>query len=383
MFKKILVACRGDIAVRIIQNCREIGVESVAVCSEADLKAFHTNLATKAYCIGPAELEKSYYNIDAILCTAVNCGADAIHPGYGPLSESVELSRRCRELGITFIGASPELLELIHNKDELEKRLKEAGVPVSKRLGSLPKQIDIQLVCDSTGNIVVVGDRDASICHGANRLIYEAPAYGISEKVRKKLYKSAVAAARSIGFVGVGSIIFFVDNSGKYYFKKFVPRLQVGCSVTEMHSRIDLIHWGIRLSAGDLINFGESTICRFGHAIACRIFAVHPESLLPSPGKIDILHIPEGLYVQFYTSVYQGYTMPREYQPLLGNLIVYSRTRPHAIRKLRSAIGELVTEGVYNNSEIYSQIISDEAFASGEYDISFYDAFMRDKLRNP
>ncbi len=382
MFKKILIANRGEIAVRIIRSCREMGIKTVSVYSSADAEALHTNLAHEAYCIGPAEIEKSYLNIDAILCAALNCGADAIHPGYGFLADSPELSKRCKELGIKYIGASPEIIEASLNREATAAILKDTRIPTRlSRLNPAQKQIDVQLVRDFTGRCVIVGDRDSSTCHDKYRLIGEAPAYGITEKIRKKLHKAAVAAAEVFGFEGVGSAVFLVDSAERYCFNRFIPRLQVGYSVTEMQSRIDLIHWQIRLAAGDIINFGESTICRFGHSIGCRIFAIHPDSLIPSTGKLGLLHVPGGLYVQFHTDMYQGCSIPTEYQPLLGKLVVYSRTREHAIRKIRSALKELVTDGVYNNSEIYFDMFGSEEFTSGEYDIGFYDKHMLKKTQ--
>lgn len=378
MFKKILVAGRGDVAVRVIQACREINVPTVAVSSDVDRHAFHTNLACESYCIGPADIEKSYYNADAIIFTALKCGADAIHPCYGPTAENTRLARLCRENGITFIGAAPEVLDTLADSEAVFSIMKEAGVPLTRKLCSVPKQIDVQIARDISGNTVVIGDRDTSLCYKSRRLICEAPAYGISEKLRKKLWRSAIAAACALGFVGVGSVIFFVDTEEKYVFVKFMPRLQVGCSVTELQTRVDLIHWGIRIAAGQLITFGESSICRIGHAIGGRVYAISPETFIPSPGKIDILHVPDGLDVHFYTPVYQGYTMPREYTPLIGTLVVYSRTRESAIGKFRSAAAELVTSGVHNNSEICSDVLTREEFISGEYDIDFFNKYVKE-----
>ena len=380
MFKKILIANRDEVAVRIIRACKNMNIRTVSVCSSADLEALHTNLAHESYCIGPPEIEKSYCNIDAILCAAVNSGADAIHPGYGFLADSAELSRRCRELGITFIGAPPELMEICADDQAAAAVMKEAGIPTSyKKLKSSPKLVDIQIARDNTGRIVIVGDRDTSISHDTNRLMGEAPAYGILEKVRKKLYKAATAAAEVLDYVGIGSINFFVDKEGNFCFDRFVPRLQVGCAITELQSRIDLVHWQIRLAAGDIMNFSENTLCRSGHAIGCRIFAVHPDTHHPSAGKLNILHVPGGICVQFDTAMYQGCTIPREYQPLIGKLIVYARTRPPALQKMKSALKEIVTDGVYNNSENYYEMLGSEAFVSGEYDINSYRDFLEAK----
>ncbi len=377
MFKKILVANRGDIAVRIIRACREIGVSTVAVYSSADIESLHANLANESYCIGSENPSHSYRNIDAILCAAVNSGADAIHPGYGFLADDPELPGRCRELGITYIGASPELIEQLNDEEITRSIMKAAGIPTNeKKLKSVPKIIDVQIISDSSGRIIVVGDRDMSYNYNSYRLMGEAPACGISEKVRKKLHKSAIAAVQALNYVGVGNASFYVDTDGNYCIKRFVPRLQVGCSITEMQSRVDLIHWQIRIAAGELISFSESTICRFGHSIGCRIYAIHPEQFYPSTGRINILHIPGGYAVQFDTAVYQGCSIPLAYEPLLGKLMVYSRTREHAIRKIKAALKELVTDGVYNNSEIYYNIIDSEEFISGDYNTESYNSHM-------
>ena len=378
MFKKILIANRGDVAVSIIRSCKELGIKTVAVYSAVDAESLHSNLADERYCIGPADPELSYCNIDAILSTAKYCGADAIFAGYGFLAESAEMARRCNEIGITFIGAKADVLDELSDTKKVKTKVREAGVPISeKKLVGRPKIIDIQLICDTNGKIIVVGDRDSSYRQGANRLIGESPAPEISEKTRRKLYRYAKKIAALYNYVGVGSAVFYVDQFGTCCFYCFVARLQVGCAITEIQNRINLTKWQIRISAGEDLGFTEDDIVHKGHTIGCRILAMHPETQMPSTGQISILHVPSGMGVRFDTAIYQNCKIPMEYEPMLAKLIVHAYSRNETIVKFRGALDELVTEGVHNNSEIYRELSYSEEFVKGEYDITSYDKFMR------
>ncbi len=377
MFRKILIANRGDIAVSIIRSCRELDIKTVAVFSTADLESLHANLADESYCIGPADLSKSYCNVDIILCTAVLSGADAIYVGYGFLAESAELSRRCAEAGITFIGAAPGLLDLLADEAAVKALMKEAGIPTNeKKLHGAPKQIDIQLVCDNSGTVLIAGERDSSYKHNSTRLIGESPSGAMSEKTRKKLYKASRRIVEALKFVGIGSANFYIDRDGNYSFARFVPRLQVGCAITETHSRINLTKWQIRIAAGENLTFTESELNTRGHTIGCRIYAVHPVTQMPSAGQISILHVPGGVGVRFDTACYQNYRIPVEYEPMLAKLIIHASSREEAIRKMKNALRELVTEGIHNNSEIFKEIMETDDFITGDYDITSYDRFM-------
>ncbi len=377
MFKKILVANRGDIAVSIIRSCKELNIKTVAVYSSVDAESLHVNLADESYCIGPAAPELSYCNVNAILCTAIHSGADAIYCGYGFLAESYELAKRCREIGITFIGPSPETIEALGDENAVKAKVKEAGIPINERkLSSRPKLIDIQLVCDNSGAILAIGDRDSSFKHGNNRLMGETPAPEISDKTKKKLYRYARKIAELFDFVGVGSVIFYVDQFGTCCFYKFVPRLQVGCAITEIQSRVNLTKWQIRISAGENLTFTENDLIRTGHTMGCRIRAIHPITLMPSAGQISILHVPGGIGIRLDTAIYQNCKITMDYEPMLAKLVVHANSREEAIRKLDNALTELVTEGVHNNCEIYREIISSDEFISGEYDITSYVKFM-------
>ena len=373
MFKKILIANRGDIAVTMIRSCKELGIKTVAVYSSADMESLHVGLADESYCIGPAAPAKSYCNVDAIICTALNCGADAIYVGYGFLARSIELSEKCKEAGMTFVGPDAELLALLADETAFKAMLKENGIPTNMgRLHGEPKEIDVQLIADSHGALLAIGDRDSSYISGSNRLMGESPAASLSDKVRKKLYKAAKKIGQALNFTGVGSVNFHVDRDGNHVFKQFVPGLQVGCAITELQSRLNLTKWQIRIAAGEAITFAESDLAQSGCTMGCRIYALDPATNMPQAGEISILHIPCGLGVRIETAVYQNCKMPVEYEPMLAKLIIHAKNREEAIIKMKNSLSELVTEGVINNSEIFTRILDTEEFRSGDYDVTSY-----------
>ena len=381
MFEKILIANRGDIAVTMIRSCKELGVKTVAVYSSADMESFHVNMADESYCIGPADPAKSYCNVDAIVCTALNCGADAVYVGYGFLSESVELSGKCREVGLTYIGPSTELLTFLADKAAVKAMMRELAVSTNvNRLLGAPKEIDVQIVADGAGNLLAVGDRDSSYVDNATRLMGESPAYALSEKTRKKLYKAAKKIAQALDFVGVGSVNFYVDRDGNHVFKQFVPRLQVGCAITEVQCRINLTKWQVRIAAGENLEFSEAELLENGCTLGCRIYAVNPENNMPQAGEISILHIPCGLGVRMETAVYQNCKLPVEYEPMLAKLVVHAGNREEAVLKMKNALSELVTEGVINNSELFIDILNSEDFQSGDYDITSYSKLISKRM---
>ena len=438
MFSKILIANRGEIALRIIRACKEMGIATVAVYSEADREAMHVSLADESYCIGPAPVSASYLNIGSILEVAVTTGCQAIHPGYGLLSENASFAELCGTCGLTFIGPLPETIRLMGDKEAARRTMKQAGVPViegsdllqspagaaetAKKIGypimlkaraggggrgirivdgpealdgafraasaeassafgdgalymekylRPVKHIEVQILGDTAGNIVALGERDCSVQRANQKLLEESPAPALQDDARKKMTEAAVAAARAVGYVGAGTIE-FLCSGGEFYFCEMNTRLQVEHPVTEMVTGIDLVKWQIRIAAGMPFPFTQDDLRVMGHAIECRINAEDPKrNYAPSAGTITMLHTPGGPWVRFDTAVYQGYTVPPYYDSLIGKLIVYAREREEAIRKMKSALCELVTEGIETNADLQLEILSDPAFISGEYTTDF------------
>lgn len=381
MFKKILIANRGDVAVTMIRSCKELEIKTVAVYSSADMESLHVSLADESYCIGPADPQKSYCNVNAIVCTALNCGADAVYVGYGFLSESIALAEKCKEVGITFIGPGTELMRFLSDESEVKALMRELAIPTNmNRLHGAPKEIDIQLIADNNQNLLAIGDRDSSYIKNGTRLMGESPAYALSDKTRKKLYKAAKKIASTLNFVGVGSVNFYVDSEGNHVFKKFVPRLQIGCSITETQSRINLTKWQIRIAAGEALTCNSDELLHTGCTLGCRIYALDPTNDMPQAGQVSILHIPSGLGVRIETAVYQNCTLPLEYEPLLAKLVVHAGSRDEAIIKMKNALSELVTEGVINNSELFTDILNSDDFRSGNYDITAYSKLISKRM---
>ena len=376
MFSKILIANRGEIALRIIRACKEMGIATVAVYSEADREAMHVSLADESYCIGPAPVSASYLNIGSILEVAVTTGCQAIHPGYGLLSENASFAELCGKCGLTFIGPLPETIRLMGDKEAARRTMKQAGVPViegsdllqspagaaetAKKIGypimlkaraggggrgirivdgpealdgafraasaeassafgdgalymekylRPVKHIEVQILGDTAGNIVALGERDCSVQRANQKLLEESPAPALQDDARKKMTEAAVAAARAVGYVGAGTIE-FLCSGGEFYFCEMNTRLQVEHPVTEMVTGIDLVKWQIRIAAGMPFPFTQDDLRVTGHAIECRINAEDPKrNYAPSAGTITMLHTPGGPWVRFDTAVYQGYTV--------------------------------------------------------------------------
>lgn len=438
MFSKILIANRGEIAVRIIRACKEMGISTVAVYSEADSESLHANLADESYCIGPAPVKDSYLNADAILTVALNSGVQAIHPGYGLLSENADFAQRCAENNIVFIGPSSDVIRKMGDKDEARRTMQQAGVPViagsdiltdvesakktAEEIGyplllkarsggggrgirlverredfekaylnaqseaqaafgdgalyieqylNPVKHVEVQILADNFGKIVILGDRDCSIQRKNQKLIEECPAPSLKESVRREMYEAARTAAKAVSYTTVGTVEFLLDAKDHFYFMEMNTRLQVEHSVTEMACGLDIVKWQIRTAAGLPISIEEEDVQITGHAIECRICAEDPFTSMPSCGEIKILHIPGGPNVRFDSAIYQNYVVPPFYDSMLGKLIVYSKTREEAIRKMRSALTELVIDGITHNSDLYLELISDEVFQSGEYSTKF------------
>lgn len=435
MYQKILIANRGEIAVRIIRACREMGIQSVAICSTADKEALHAQLADECICIGAPRPKDSYLNIERILSAAIASGAQAIHPGFGFLSENAKFARMCQQCGIDFIGPSPETIEKMGDKAEARKTMMEADVPVipgtkdaltevsvakelAKNIGypviikasaggggkgmrvvfseeefdelfhvaqqetlqafgdvhmylekylQNARHIEIQILGDKSGNIVHLGERDCSIQRRHQKMVEETPAMCLSEHTRMCMGEAAVKAAKAAGYYSAGTIEFLVDKDENFYFMEMNTRIQVEHPVTEMVTGIDLIKQMICVSAGESLGFSQEDIYPKGCAIECRISAEDPENKFwPSAGKIEELYIPGGKGIRVDSALYAGYYVPPFYDSMLAKVIVHGDTRAEAIGKMRSALGELIIEGIVTNLDFQYELMGSEAFAEGD-----------------
>jgi acetyl-CoA carboxylase biotin carboxylase subunit len=441
LFSKILIANRGEIAVRIIRACKEMGIATVAVFSEADRDALHVSLADESVCIGPAPVKDSYLNIAAIISAAEVTGAGAIHPGYGLLSENSKFAALCEKCRIAFIGPSSGVIAKMGDKDMARRTMKEAGVPVipgsemaesveqakaeAEKVGypllikarsggggngirqvDRPedfekafltasaeaknsfgdgvvylekylypaKHIEVQLLCDTKGHCVVLGERECSVQRKHQKLVEESPASSISERTRQKLAAYAVQAAQAAGYTNAGTVEFLMDREQNVYFMEMNTRLQVEHAVTEMVTGIDLVKWQIRIAAGLPLGFGQEGVRVSGCAIECRINAEDPaQKFRPSSGRVTLLHTPGGPWVRFDTALYQDYSVPPFYDSLVGKLVVYAPTREEAIRKMKAALCELVIEGIKTNGEMHMNILNQPDFRSGNYHTDFLE----------
>ncbi|MEW4411823.1 acetyl-CoA carboxylase biotin carboxylase subunit [Clostridium sp. AN503] len=440
MFEKILIANRGEIAVRIIRACREMGIKTVAVYSEADRDCLHTLLADEAICIGPAPSNQSYLNMERILAATVAMKAEAIHPGFGFLSENARFAELCEKCNITFIGPSAEIINKMGNKSAARKTMMEADVPVvpggkepvhtveealelAKTIGfpvmikassggggkgmrvsygvedfeanfqnaqmesikgfsddtmylerfvEKPRHIEFQIMADKYGNVVHLGERDCSIQRRHQKVLEESPSVAISEELRQKMGDTAVRAAKAVGYENAGTIEFLLDKNKNFYFMEMNTRIQVEHPVTELVSGLDLIKEQIRVAAGEPLSVSQSDIHVNGHAIECRINAENPsKNFMPCPGLITNIHIPGGNGVRVDTHIYNDYKVPANYDSMLMKLIVHGKDRKEAIAKMRSALGELIIEGIDTNLDFQFEILSSPAYQEGDVDTGF------------
>ena len=440
MLKKILIANRGEIAVRIIRACKEMGISTVAVYSEADKNSLHRKLADDAICIGPGAPNKSYLNIKAILEAACLTGADSIHPGYGFLSENANFAKICEEIGLKFIGPKYQLIELLGNKSKAKETMKNAGVPVVPGSEGLinnkkeaieiakkikypvilkasaggggrgiriaynqeelekeydivkqeakisfnddsiyiekfienPRHIEIQILADEYGNCVYLGERDCTVQRRNQKVLEETPSSIINEKIRSQMGEIAVKAVKEIGYSNVGTIEFLVDKNKDFYFMEMNTRIQVEHPVTEMITGIDLIKEQIKVASGEKLQYKQQDIKINGHSLEVRINAEAPErNFMPCPGKITGLNLPGGNGIRIDSAIYSGYQIPQNYDSMLAKIIVHGKNREESIAKMKSALSELVIEGVDTNSEFLYQILDNEKFCKNDYDTSF------------
>lgn len=445
MLQKILIANRGEIAVRIIRACREMGIRTVAVYSEADKNSLHKTLADEAVCIGPAASSKSYLNMKSILEAACLTGADSIHPGFGFLSENASFAKICNDMGIKFIGPSGELINLLGNKSKAKETMKKAGVPVVPGSEGLiknkeeaielaekikypvilkasaggggrgirvayskeeleksydlvkqeakisfgddsiylekfienPRHVEIQILADEHGNCIHLGERDCSIQRRNQKIIEETPSMAISDKTRKKMGQVAVKAVKEIGYTNAGTIEFLVDKNQDFYFMEMNTRVQVEHPITEIITGIDIIKEQIKIASGEKLSLKQEDITFTGHVMEARINAENPDkNFMPCPGKIAGLHLPGGNGVRVDTAIYSGYTVPATYDAMIAKIIAQGKNREEAIAKLRSAVAELVVEGIDTNADFILKILENKAFRTNKYDTSFIEKEM-------
>ena len=440
MIKKVLIANRGEIAVRIIRACREMGIRTVAIYSEADKNALHKTLADEAICIGPAPSAKSYLNMKAILEAACLVGADSIHPGFGFLSENASFAKICEEMGIKFIGPNYKLIELLGNKSKAKETMKRAGVPVVPGSDGLiyskeqavnlakqikypvmlkasaggggrgirvayseeelekeydlvkqeakisfnddslylekfvenPRHVEIQILADEHGNALHLGERDCSIQRRNQKVIEETPSGILDEKTRKKMGEVAVKAVEEIGYTNAGTIEFLVDKNKDFYFMEMNTRVQVEHPITEMVTGIDIIKEQIKIASGEKLSFTQKDITFTGHSMEARINAENPDkNFMPCAGTITGLHLPGGNGIRIDTAIYSGYTIPPTYDSMIAKIIVHGKDRQDSIAKLKSAVAELVVEGITTNADFILKILENENFKTNNYDTSF------------
>src|SRR5215467_9472412 len=444
MFKKVLIANRGEIAVRIIRACRELGIASVAVFSDVDRSALHVSKADEAYGIGPAAASESYLNIERIIATAHRCKADAIHPGYGFLSENPAFARACAEAGIKFIGPPASAMEIMGSKTRARTAVKAAGVPMVpgsargltlaeaestaasigfpvmikaaaggggkgmrmvraagelksafetaqsealrafnddevylEKLIENPRHIEIQVLGDEHGNMVYLGERECSVQRRHQKVIEEAPSAIVNEEMRRKMGAVAVQAAKSAGYANAGTVEFLVDSARNFYFLEMNTRLQVEHPVTELVTGLDLVHLQLRIASGEKLPFNQEDVRLRGHAVECRIYAEDPENnFFPSPGKITRLLRASGPGVREDSGVYEGWTVPLDYDPMLSKLIVHAADRPGAIARMRRALDEYFIGGIKSNLPLFRRILEHADFAAARIDTGFLDRLL-------
>lgn len=441
MLDKILIANRGEIALRILRACKELGIKTVAVHSTADKDLKHVLLADETVCIGPAPSVKSYLNVPALIAAAEVTGASAIHPGYGFLSENADFAEQVERSGFIFIGPKAETIRLMGDKVSAITAMKKAGVPcvpgsdgalsndielnkkIAKRIGypvivkasgggggrgmrivrqekdleqsikmtkieaktafnndmvymekflENPRHIEIQVMADGQGHAIYLGERDCSMQRRHQKVVEEAPAVGITPKMRQFIGERCVEACIEIGYRGAGTFEFLFEN-GEFYFIEMNTRIQVEHPVTEMITGVDLIKEQIRVAAGQQLSLKQKDINIKGHAIECRINAEDPKTFMPSPGKITRFHAPGGFGIRWESHIYAGYTVPPHYDSMIGKLIAYGETREIAIARMKNALAELVIDGIKTNIDLHIEIMNDSNFQKGGTNIHYLE----------
>ena len=447
MLEKIVIANRGEIALRILRACRELGIKTVAVYSEADREQKHVFLADESVCIGPAASTESYLNIPAIIAATEVTDAVAVHPGYGFLAENADFAERVEQSGFVFIGPKAETIRLMGDKVSAIKAMQEAGVPcipgsngpltentdetleIARRIGypiiikasaggggrgmrvvhteahllnavvltkqeagaafgnstvymekylENPRHVEIQVLADTHGNAIHLGERDCSLQRRHQKVVEEAPAPGITEKQRKKIGASCVDACKRIGYRGAGTFEFLYDN-GRFFFIEMNTRIQVEHPVTEMITGVDLVREQLLVAAGEPLSYSQGDIEITGHAIECRINAEDSETFLPSPGTIEAGHSPGGPGIRVDTHMYDGYKVPPNYDSMIGKLISHGNTREDAIARLRGALDEMVLRGVKTNVPLHQWVLRDPGFITGGFNIHYLEKRLKER----
>lgn len=447
MFDKVLIANRGEIAVRVIRSCRELGIPTVAVYSTADRNALHVQLADEAVCIGPAATKDSYLNVKSILAACDQKGADAVHPGFGFLSENAAFAKNCERCGVKFIGPSHQSINMMGDKAQAKETMKAAGVPVvpgsdgeisdideAKKIAAEigypvlvkasaggggrgirrvesesqledqltaakqealnffgndgvylekfivnPRHVEVQVLADSHGNVIHLGERDCSVQRRNQKVIEEAPCPVMTEELRAKMGAAAVRAAKACGYENAGTIEFLLDIHNDFYFMEMNTRIQVEHPITELVTGIDLVKQQILIAQGEALTLKQSDIHLTGHSIECRINAENPKfNFRPSPGQIEGLNLPGGPGIRIDSAVYQGYVITPYYDSMIAKLIVYANDRETAIKKMRWALAEFLVEGVDTNIDFQLSILRDPDFNSGQFDNGFLERKMAD-----
>ncbi len=453
MFKKILVANRGEIAVRVIRACREMGIQTVAIYSDADRGALHVRMADEAYPIGPSPSRESYLVIEKIIDVAKRAKADALHPGYGFLAENVAFARACENAGITFIGPSPESIALMGSKVESRRAVAKYGVEMvpgtldpiasdeeARKIASLvgypimlkasaggggkglrsvqsedelesalrntrsealsafgdaaiyiekfvdrPRHVEIQVMADRQGNAVYVGERECTIQRRHQKVIEECPSPIMDADLRRRLGEAALKVVRAAGYYNAGTVEFLVDPNRGFYFLEMNTRLQVEHPVTEMVTGLDLVQWQIRIAAGEYLGLRQEDVVMRGAAVECRVYAEDPaNNFFPSPGKIATLRTPAGPGIRDDGGVYQGWTVPIDYDPLISKLVAWGATRDEAIGRMKRALGEYHIEGIKTNISFFLEVLDHPDFRKGVFDTSFIDRWLQTRtLQSP
>lgn len=445
MISKVLVANRGEIAVRIIRACKEMGIKTVAVYSEMDRDSLHVHIADESVCIGPAISTKSYLNMDSIISAALIMGADAIHPGYGFLSENTTFVKRCRDEDIIFIGPTEDHIIKMGDKAQARKTMIEAGVPVVPGMeGSItdakealveaekigfpvmikavsggggrgmrvarnrdefikgfsvaqsesavafgdnsmyveklienPRHVEVQIIADSHGNVVHLGERDCSLQRRNQKVLEEAPSALIDDQIRKQMGDAAVKGAKAVGYVNAGTVEFLVDKDKNFYFIEMNTRIQVEHPVTEMVTGVDIVREQIMIASGEKLSFTQEDIKINGHAIECRINAEDvSHGFRPCPGTVNDFYFPGGYGVRVDSHIYSGYKIPPTYDSMIGKLIVWGRNRHEAINRMKRVLDETIVMGIETNIDFQREILSDEFFVENKFDTGFIDRKM-------
>jgi acetyl-CoA carboxylase biotin carboxylase subunit len=442
VLEKLVIANRGEIALRILRACRELGIKTVAVHSSADRDLKHVRLADESVCIGPPASTESYLNIPAVISAAEVTDAVAIHPGYGFLAENADFAERVEQSGFVFVGPRPETIRLMGDKVSAIAEMRRTGVPtvpgsdgplgedsqeslrVAREVGypvivkasgggggrgmrvvhseaallnaiSLtrgeaaaafgddtlylekylenPRHIEVQVLADGQGNAVYLGERDCSMQRRHQKIIEEAPAPGLDEKTRRNIGERCAKACQDINYRGAGTFEFLYQD-GNFYFIEMNTRLQVEHPVTELITGIDLVRAQLEIASGEPLAFRQENIEFRGHAIECRINAEDPDTFMPSPGKVTVYHPPGGPGIRLDSHLYSGYTVPPQYDSLVGKLIAYGENRDRALARMRTALSEIVIDGIKTNVPLHERLCRDSAFIAGGTNIHYLEA---------